>query len=701
MTRKGSYNSKNFPQRTCEYFTTDKGLISDVALCLASDKNGVVYIGTQGGLNYTKADGTFGNFSCGEVKTIFAANDGTVYFASGKTVYTVTDGKISEFKTFDEEVRDISGEDKVYLLTSDNLYHLENGDFARCPFHNETVAVNLACNNQKIMASNITSLNIANGKRMHWMTVIPDHSSMPEIRINSIAFDKSLGFLWLGTDNGAYIFDGKCTWFGPDEISALPKEKINKIRFTDDGKVIFASEAGVIILQNGSRKYLPARRWAMEPNINDALSVDNCIWTATNSGVTKIIETEMTLESKANYCFDLAEKYYVREPGYVVGLHNIINNDISTGEQSISDNDGLWTQSYVGALSYAYAVTKDEKILDAARRSMKASVYLTKVSGVKGFTARAVRFEGEQGYGHRREWDNNPEWHLSVDGKCEWRGETSSDEMTGHFFGFSLYYDLCANDEEKALIKETVCDIVDHILENNYRLCDVDGLPTTWAIWDPEQLNRNNMWLWEKCINSLEILTFLNVAHHVSGDEKYRKEFLRLAIDEHYILNAAQHKKPDGHVCHIDDNLGFLCMATILRIEEDPSIRKYLLMGLKHHWEYERTENCPMFNLIYGAFSDDVCDLDIAVKTLRDFPIDFVERRLFNSARKGLVFDTEQEKWGEAPQLKVALDIDSRVIRNNDSNPFGVDDGHEGGAASPTTYLLPYWFGRYYGIIEE
>ena len=260
---------------------------------------------------------------------------------------------------------------------------------------------------------------------------------------------------------------------------------------------------------------------------------------------------------------------------------------------------------------------------------------------------------------------------------------------------------LLANDEEKELIKEVLCDIVDHILENNYRLCDVDGLPTTWAIWDPEQLNRNNMWVWEKCINSLELLTFLNVAYHVSGDEKYRNEFLRLAVDEHYLLNAAQHKKDDGHTNHIDDNLGFLCTMTILRIEKNPAIRKYLLMGLKHHWEYERTENCALYSIVYGAFSDDSSDLDHAVKSLREYPLDFVNRPMFNSSRKGLVYDTEQEKWGEPVQLKEALDIDARNVHNYDTNPFRADEGHGRSACSPTPYLLPYWFGRYYGIIEE
>ncbi len=697
MNRKGSYKSYKFPQRSCEYFTAEKGLISDKALCLGAGKDGTVYIGTDIGINYTKEDGSFGAFQCGEIRTIYTSKDGTVFFASGKTLYTVKDKKISEFQTFDVEIRDLSGDKDVYLMTADDLLILNGAEFVRFDFHNETNGDRLACNSKNIMASNGRSLNIAQGKRKHWMTVIPEHSTMPEFKINCVSFDDTLGFLWLGTDKGAYIFDCKSSWFGHSEINALPEEEIFNIRFSD-GRVIFSSDAGLIILENGSRKYLPARRWACEKNINDAIEVGNAIWTATNSGVTKISENEMSLEEKADYCFDLIEKYFAREPGYVVGLEKIKDCDITTASKHISDNDGLWTQLYVGAMSYAYAVTKDEKILKAARRSMKAAAYLTKVSGIKGFTARAVRFleDGED----NDVWAKG-EWHPSPDGKCIWRGETSSDEMTGHFFGFSLYYDLCADEEEKEYIKEILCDIVDHILANNYRLCDADGLPTTWAIWDPEQLNRNNMWMWEKCINSLEFLTFLSVAYHVSGDDKYRKEFLHLAIDEHYLLNAAQHKKDDAHVCHIDDNLGFLCMATILRMEEDPAIRKYLLMGLRHHWEYERTEHRAMFNLFYGAFSDNACDLDIAAKYLREFPIDFVERRIFNSSRKDLIYDTEQEKWGESKQLKEALDIDARVIRNCDSNPFQPDDGNEGGAASPTTFLLPYWFGRYYGLIEE
>ena len=699
MERKGFYKSEKFPQRLCDYYTVNNGLLSNKANCLTAGTDGTVYIGTDGGLNYTKADGSLGSFACDPVKTAFSAKNGTVYFATADSVYTAKEGKISLLQNIDSEIRDFSGSDNIYLLAANALFKLENGKFEKF-FHNEANATCLACSDKKITAANNRTLNIVNGKRKHWMSIFPEHSTMPEFRINCLAFDEVLGFLWLGTDKGAYIFDCKNNWFGHKEINALPEEEIYKIRFADDGRVILSSEAGLIIINNGSRKYLPATRWAMEKDLNDALAAGNTIWTATNSGVTRITEKEMTLREKADYCFDLVEEKYVRTLGYVTGIGDIKNCDINTGRPNITDNDGLWTQIYVGSLAYAYAVTKDEKILEAARRSMKAMGYLTKITGVKGFTARAVRFEGEPGFGTVVKRDGS-EWHPAPNGECEWLGETSSDEMTGHFFGFSLYYDFCANDEEKEYIREIICDIVDHILENNYRLCDVDGLPTTWAIWDPEQLNRNNMWLWEKCINSLELLTFLKVAYHVSGNEKYNEEYLRLAIDEHYILNASQHKKDDGHTCHIDDNLGFLCTATILRLENDPAIRKYLLMGMRHHWEYEKPEHSLLYNIVYTAFTDDVTGLDSAIKTLYEYPLDFVNRPLFNSSRKGLVYDTEQEKWGEEPQLKEALDIDARNVHNYDTNPFRPDEGHGRSACSPTPFLLPYWLGRYYGVIEE
>ena len=696
--RKGFYKTNRFPQKFCDFYYASNGLLSDKALCLGAGNDGTVFIGTDCGLNFTKEDGSFGSFACGSVDMIHVIGE-NVYFTSDKTLYVYNGGKISEVEIFDEKITGISGENELLVITSSMLYRLADGKYA--PFYPADLpAQGLKISNGQLISFYNRALCIFAGKRKHWMNIYPEHSTMPEFKINCVEFDKALGFIWLGTDKGAFIYDNRSGWYGHKEINCLPEEEIFSIRFIDDGRVILSSDAGLIVIKNGAAKYLPALKWACCEKINDAIAIGNAIWTATDEGVSKITEKEMTLEEKADYCFELTEKYFVRTDGYVTGLKEIENFDISTGSPSITDNDGLWTHTYLGGLCYCYAVTKNEKVLEAARRSMHAMVNLTKISGIKGFTARALRYEGEKGYGNldRGDWQ---EWHKAPDGVTEWLGETSSDEMTGHFFGFSLYYDLCANDEEKALIREVICDITDHIIEHDYRLCDIDGKPTTWAIWNASELNNNSMWMWEKCVNSLEILTFLDVAYHVSGDEKYRKEFMRLAINEHFLINAAQHKRDDARITHIDDNLGFLCTATILRIEKDEAIRKYLLMGMKHHWDYERNEKSPLFNLIYGAFTDEMCDIDTAIKSLRDMTVDFSGRRALNSKRRNLVYDTEQERWGENPQLVTPLDYDEKICYNYDTNPYRTDWGNGTSTCSPSCYILPYWFGRYFGLIEE
>ena len=84
---------------------------------------------------------------------------------------------------------------------------------------------------------------------------------------------------------------------------------------------------------------------------------------------------------------------------------------------------------YLSALCMCYGVTKDEKVLAAARRCKDAMLLLTRATGIKGFTARAVRYPDEKDWGKGLETqDIGQEWHRSPDGTYEWLGETSSDE---------------------------------------------------------------------------------------------------------------------------------------------------------------------------------------------------------------------------------------------------------------------------------
>ncbi len=705
MLNMGSYYfSGSFPQRSRTFFTQANGLPSNEVLCAAIDKKGRFWAGTAKGLVYFDGE-RFAGLTVdaknpnAAVCLLFCDDTGILWVGCGDKLYTCKNNKISFVKAFGENC-DIVGLAQhgptVFLLTKEVLYRLVDGDWQ--------VAKPVDGTGHKLtvfeeMPFVLTEENVVMGlscKRPRWKSVSPKTSDMPKCAVNDIKFD-SWGHLWVGTDEGVYIYDNTDYWIGPNEIDTLPAEKINAIQFDAAGCKYFASDNGVICLDKGALKYLGAMRWVPASDVTAVAVSGDCktVWAATNAGLSRISTSMMTLSQKAEHYQKTTEAHHVRD-GFVCGRGGIVNEDLTTGSVHISDNDGLWTGCYAAAETYRYAVTGKKDALANAKRSIKAMLYLTKVSGIPGFTARAVRRPGEEGFGN-----GDREWDLTADGSCEWKCETSSDEMVGHFLAFSLYYDICANDAEKKEIEEAVCGMVDHMIRNDYKLVDKDGLPTTWANWAPASLNHDNKWVEEKGVNSLELLSFLKTAYHMSGNEVYNKEYRDLIKKHHYILNVAQHKIQDGHGCHIDDNLGFLSTLTLLRLEEDETLRAIVFMGLEHHWQYEKIERTPLWNFIYGAFTGRYCDIDAAVQTLRETPLSLIEYKITNSTRKKLDYSTEFAEPGEPAQLAAPLPADERRVGRDDSNHFRVDSGDGTSAEDGSFFLLPYWFARYSKLIEE
>lgn len=684
-----------FPQRFCDKFKI-QGNITSVAVNNEEDVfavgDGAFYRITKNGISKLESEENFKKVICDRNNRVIAVTTGKVIEIGEKSCKALVD--------FNEEIRDIAYADKVYVLTKDNLYYEENGEFKKYAATQQE-AFSLAVTNEKICACNSRCVQRMEGKRKEWRNIFPDHSTMPFMDILTVCFDK-IGYLWVGSEQGAFIYDYRNGWYSHKQISCLPEEKVYSITACDDGSMLLGTNAGAVLIKTGSAKYLPATRYSFSTDVNCVAYKNGSLYTASKGGVVKIYEKTMTLEEKAQYIFDLTEKHFPRKEGFVTSIRGLGEDDDLEGKvSSITDNDGLWTQTYCAAMALCYAVTGDEKALQAARRSFKANLWLTKATEKKGFTARAVRYPDEADWGKGiEEQEIWAEWHRSSDGTYEWLGETSSDEMTGHYMGFSLYYDLCANEEEKSQIREAVCDITDHIIENDGYLVDVDGLPTTWACWNPDELNNNNMWSWERGVNSLEWLTFLKVAYHVSGDEKYNKLYKEYIERHHYLINASHTKRDDGHSCHIDDNLAMCNIITLLRLEEDEAIRNYILMGLSAHNAYTKHEHNPFYNFVYGAFTDKGCRADEMADELRNCPMTLANPVLINSNRKNIEIDETPLYWGEELHIKVPLSWDERPFRTNDQDPYLLDDLGSLKAYSGVTFLFDYWIGRYFGIIE-
>ena len=693
--KKPIYKTAPYLQKVMTRYPID----SDIKSIAVADDD-LLYVASSKGLHKLE-NGVWSTILESEnITCVYSDKEGRVYAAVGKTLYSVNEKSIKVKYEFENDITAVGGETRLYVLTGRYLFGEYDG---KMEFENDTDFESFCVSerNGKVSIANNKIVQRMEGKRKTWRCIFPDYSPMPEMNIQTIAFDK-IGYLWVGAKEGLYIYDYKEGWYSRKQIGILPEESINAITFLENGDAFLGTDAGAVLISKGSAKYLPATRYAFSPDVTAVAERNGVLYTGSQGGIIKIEHKEMTLEEKAWEQFRFTEKYFPRKQGYVTGIGGIVNGDMSNATRSnVTDNDGLWTHTYLASLCFCYAVTKDEEVLKAAKRTKDAGLFLTRAPEIKGFTARAVRFSDEPKWGvGLGENKRDEEWHRSSDGTYEWLGETSSDEMTGHYMGFSLYYDLVADDEEKEEIREAVCNITDHILEHDGYLCDYDNLPTTWACWNEHELNHNSKWMWEKGVNSLEMLGFLKIAHHMSGDEKYLKKYNELIHEHHFLLNAAYHKREDGHACHIDDYLGMCNIFPYLMLEDDPAIRSYLLMGLKHHFEYERIEGNPFYNFIYGAFTGDVCDLDYNVKVLQEYPLSLIRYKMINSTRRNVVMTDEGVKWGGGIQPLKPFNWDERNFSELGSRPYTVDGGDESRAIPGSSYMLIYWFARYMGLIE-
>jgi len=92
-------------------------------------------------------------------------------------------------------------------------------------------------------------------------------------------------------------------------------------------------------------------------------------------------------------------------------------------------------------------------------------------------------------------------------------------------------------------------------------------------------------------------------------------------------------------------------------------------------------------------------DMVSAVRTLYRMPADTIEWTVKNSNRDGVPMDRATDRF-QRRQAAALLPPDERPVMKWNSNPFDIDGGSDGrGEDDGAAFLLPYWMGRYRGIL--
>ncbi len=409
-------------------------------------------------------------------------------------------------------------------------------------------------------------------------------------RVVAVAGD-SVGQIWVATDRGVYITDGEQWWQSLDRRDGVPYEAMTCLHLADNGDVWGGTNEGAWRLRNGQFRYFWGPRWLADNRVRAIWSdAKGRTWLETDKGVACIEEKPMTLTAKAAH-FDRITQERHRRRGFICQIDLAVAGEPSKGYRfDVSDNDGLWTAMYVGAMSLRYGATKDPEARKHARDSLNALLDLERRTGLPGFPARAIVTDDEMRLGVNGVNLESPvnapgviakAWFRSkVDPTLWCKGDTSSDELDGHYFAWYLYHALVADTAEKKEIATVVRRVTDHIMANGFTLVDHTGVKTRWGIWSPELINHHRFYFPLRPLNSIEILAYLKVAAHITGDARYTRAFEELVEKHHYLLNSLMMRRslrdqwPD--INHSDDELLYLVYYPLLRLEKDPSRRRIL-----------------------------------------------------------------------------------------------------------------------------
>ncbi|HEX6225699.1 MAG TPA: two-component regulator propeller domain-containing protein [Chryseolinea sp.] len=691
-----------------------------------------------------------------EVRSVAVDGDGNVWIATGSGVYR----KKAQEKQWANAIPESDQGPAFSVLTDDDgamwmgtwngLYRYKNGQLEKLEGLEPPISV-LSRSSQGVYAA---------GPYGIWRNSGSGFTKMPYQTARSIRdlIDDQQGGVWVGTDVGLYHSSGDSTKVftagnellsayirtveaNDDEIWAgglggitilkngakvktivpangLPSIQVNTLRRSPEGDMWVGTDVGVVrYRKDGSHSLLLSRRWLMDDHVKDiTFDSHGNAWIATRAGVSAVKKKQMTLSSKERYFYDVLMRRHIRDPWIAGQCRLPVAGDTTQWAPEDDDNDGEYTGNYLAMESFRYAVTKSEDAKQKASKAFRFLMFLQEVTETDGFFARTIVpaswtevHDGNRSYSGQQIAEalvNEPRfkpvttrWHKSRDGKWRWKGDTSSDELCGHMFAYFFYYELAADEKERQIISRHVAKIMDHLMANDYCLTDIDGKATRWGVWSPEKLNRDPEWSPDRSLNSMELLSFLKLAYHVTSDEKYQNEYLRLIREEGYLANMGNIPRQDpAWFIYFDVILAAYQYPILLKCEKDPELLAFYTRHIDSWLEQRKGDKNPLINFIYCFSRDKKVELESSIGLLKDTPLDLVDWTIDHGRRE----DISLVHQPVLDDLQVS-ELQPASIRSTirwDKNPWSVSAGNHHVEREPVFWLLPYWMGRYLEMIR-
>jgi hypothetical protein len=364
---------------------------------------------------------------------------------------------------------------------------------------------------------------------------------------------------------------------------------------------------------------------------------------------------------------------------------------------------GVWTGRYLAGVAYQYAVTKDPAVRKHGGDLLMGLRRLQEVTGKPGLLARGFIKGHGPVEGFERGGADSKHWHQGQGAYADYRfySDVSVDNFNAVLYGYAIYYDLAADAAQKKIIAYDVDRLMTHLLDNNYRIIDLNGQVTQYGHVgiDPDP-SRDKYYQdggdseirryitkpeWKPALRaSLMVIPDLLIAYHITGKQRYMDEYRKLTSRFADNPEPARDTRPYSperiaKVNHSSEGQSYEALFNAIVYEKDPKLLAMYHRWLADLWELNWMEGNALYTFMNVALAPKLEHADesigLSVETLRRYPTDRTLHPVMNSIRK----DIEQNPFadrGNAKQAIKPVPIDQRPLDNEytwKGNPYQLD----------------------------
>jgi hypothetical protein len=367
---------------------------------------------------------------------------------------------------------------------------------------------------------------------------------------------------------------------------------------------------------------------------------------------------------------------------------------------------GVWTGRYLAGVAYQYAVTKDPAVRKHGGDLLVGLRRLQEVTGKPGLLARGYIKGHGPVEGFERGGADSKHWHQGQGAYADYRfySDVSVDNFNAVLYGYAIYFDLAADAEQKKMIAYDVDRLMTHLLDNHYRIVDLDGKVTQYGHVgiDPDP-SRDKYYQdggdseitryitkpdWYPALRaSLMALPDLLIAYHITAKARYMDEYRKLTARFADNPEPARDTRPYSperiaRVNHSSEGQAYEALFNAVVYEKDPKMLASYQRWLGELWDLNWMEGNALYTFMTLALTSDRAKLEhaeesreLSVETLRRYPLDRVLRPVMNSIRPDIEMSPFPERGGGKQAVK-PVPIDQRPLDNEyawKGNPYATD----------------------------